>query len=298
MNSNHHIPVLLEEVMGYLNIQRDGIYVDCTVGLGGHALQILKRNLEATLIGFDIDEQSLFKSRQTLEPYAERITLYHSDFRYLPDLKIKFSEVRGVLLDLGLSSFQLDSPERGFSFNQEGPLDMRMDQRNKMTASKIINKYSEPRLAQIFREYGEFRQANRLARTIVTKRKVHKIETTTQLCRIVEEITQWRPQKGKTHPAAKVFQALRIEVNQELADLSLFIEKTIHLLPRGARIAAISFHSLEDRVIKHTFAHLAHPKETPPYLKILTKKPVVPSQQEVASNFRARSAKLRAAERI
>ena len=298
MNSNHHIPVLLEEVMDYLNIQREGIYVDCTVGLGGHALQILKRNPQATLIGFDIDELSLLKCKQTLEPYAERVTLYHSDFRYLPDLKIEFSEISGVLLDLGLSSFQLDSPERGFSFNQEGPLDMRMDQRNKMSASKIINKYSESKLAQLFKDYGEFRQANRLARTIISRRKVDKIENTTQLRRIVEEITRWRPQKGKIHPAAKVFQALRIEVNQELSDLAPFIEKTIYLLPEGARIAAISFHSLEDRVIKHTFTKLARPEETHPCLKILTKKPVIPSREEVLSNPRARSAKLRVAQRI
>jgi len=298
MNDNLHIPVLLEEVMDYLDIQRKGIYVDCTVGLGGHALEILKRNSQATLIGFDIDELSLLKCRQILEPYAERVTLYHSDFRYLPDLKIEFFEICGVLFDLGLSSFQLDSPERGFSFNQEGPLDMRMDQRNKMTALKIINKYSESKLAQLFKEYGEFRQANRLARTIISRKKVNKIETTTQLRRIIEEITRWRPQKGKIHPAAKVFQALRIEVNQELTRLSSFIEKTIYLLPKGARIAVISFHSLEDRVIKHTFADLARPKGTHPCLKILTKKPVIPSREEVVSNSRARSAKLRAAERI
>lgn len=298
MNDNHHTPVLVEEVMDYLNIHREGVYVDCTVGLGGHALQIVKRNPRANLIAFDIDEHSLLKAKNTLKPYAERVTLYHSDFRYLPDLNIDFFKIRGILFDLGLSSFQLDSPERGFSFNLEGPLDMRMDHRNKMTASKIVNKYAEHSLAQIFKEYGEFRQANKLAKEIVSRRKIRKIETTTELRRIVEEITRWRPQKGKTHPAAKIFQALRIEVNQELKDLSLFIEKTAYILPKGARVAAISFHSLEDRIIKHTFASLAYPKHTHPYLKILTKKPVVPSEEEVASNFRARSAKLRAAERL
>lgn len=298
MNGNHHTPVLVEEVMHYLNIHREGIYVDCTVGLGGHALQIVKRNRRATLIAFDIDEHSLMKAKNTLQPYAERVTLYHSDFRYLPDLNIEFFKIRGVLFDLGLSSFQLDSPERGFSFNLEGPLDMRMNHRNKTTASKIINKYTEHSLAQIFKEYGEFRQANKLAKEIVSRRKIRNIETTTELRRIVEDITRWRPQKGKIHPAAKIFQALRIEVNQELKDLDLFIERTAYILPKGARIAAISFHSLEDRIIKHTFASLAYPKDTHPYLKILTKKPVIPSEQEVASNFRARSAKLRAAERI
>lgn len=298
MNGNGHIPVLLEEVLAYLDIEREGIYIDCTLGLAGHAFQIVTRNPKATLIGFDVDEISLLEAKKKLQPYAERVLLYHSDFRYLPGLKIEFSDIRGVLFDFGLSSFQLDSPRRGFSFNQEGPLDMRMDLRNKLTASKIINKYSEHHLAQILREYGEFRQAKRLAREIVSRRKLKKFETTSQLRLIVEEICRWRPQKGKTHPAAKVFQALRIEVNQELKSLRDFLEKTVHLLPRKARIIAISFHSLEDRIIKHTFAQLAFPKDTPPLLKILTKKPVVPTEEEIAVNFRSRSAKMRAAERI
>jgi len=298
MNGNGHIPVLLEAVLDYLNIKREGLYVDCTLGLAGHALQIVKRNSKAHLIGFDIDEISLLEAKKKLEPYAERVVLYHSDFRYLLELKVDFSDIRGVLLDFGLSSFQLDSPQRGFSFNQEGPLDMRMDLRNKITASKIIDKYSEHHLAQIFRDYGEFRQAKRLAREIISKRKQKKIETTSELRHIVEEICRWRPQKGKTHPAAKVFQALRIEVNQELKSLRDFLEKTVHKLPKKARIIAISFHSLEDRIIKHTFVRLASPKDSPPVLKILTKKPVVPAEEEIAANFRSRSAKMRAAERI
>jgi len=298
MNGNVHIPVLVEEVMDYLDVKRKGIYIDCTLGLGGHAVEILKRNPEARLIGFDIDEKSLLKAKEKLEPYADRVELYHSDFRYLPDLNIDFSSIIGILLDLGISSFQLDSPERGFSFNQEGPLDMRMDLRNKVTASKIVNKYSEYRLVQIFKEYGEFKQAKRLAREIVSKRKTKKIETTTQLRRLVEEICRWRPQKGKIHPAAKLFQAIRIELNQELKSLSSFLEKISKKIPKKAHIIAISFHSLEDRIIKHTFAHLAASNDSPPSLKILTKKPVIPSDKEVAINFRARSAKLRAVEKI
>jgi 16S rRNA (cytosine1402-N4)-methyltransferase len=298
MNGNGHLPVLLEEVMDYLDIKREGIYVDCTLGLGGHALEILKRNPKASLVGFDIDETSLLKAKEKLAPYADRVKLYHSDFRYIPDLKIEFSRIRGILLDLGISSFQLDSPERGFSFNQDGPLDMRMDLRNKITAYKIINKYSEHSLAQILREYGELRQARRLSKEIVSIRKSEKIETTTQLRRIVERICGWRPQKGKIHPAAKVFQALRIEVNQELKSLSGFLERITQLIPEKAHITAISFHSLEDRIIKHTFALLAATNNSHPFLKILTKKPVIPSQEEIAINFRSRSAKLRAAERI
>ncbi|TET75508.1 MAG: 16S rRNA (cytosine(1402)-N(4))-methyltransferase RsmH [Candidatus Aminicenantes bacterium] len=298
MNGNVHIPVLVEEVMDYLDVKRKGIYIDCTLGLGGHAVEILKRNPDARLIGFDIDEKSLLKAKEKLESYADRVELYHSDFRYLPDLNIDFSSIIGILLDLGISSFQLDSPERGFSFNQEGPLDMRMDLRNKVTASKIVNKYSEYRLVQIFKEYGEFKQAKRLAREIVSKRKTKKIETTTQLRRLVEEICRWRPQKGKIHPAAKLFQAIRIELNQELKSLSSFLERISKKIPKKAHIIAISFHSLEDRIIKHTFAHLAASNDSPPSLKILTKKPVIPSDKEVAINFRARSAKLRAVEKI
>ncbi len=298
MNGNGHIPVLLEEVLDYLDIERPGFYVDCTIGLAGHALEIVKRNPKAILIGFDIDENSILKAKEKLKNYADRVKLYHSDFRYLPDLKMDFSRIRGILLDLGISSFQLDNPNRGFSFSQEGPLDMRMDLRNRISADKIINKYSEHKLAQVFKEYGEISQAKRLAREIASRRKVERIETTIQLCRIVEEICHWRAQKGKIHPAAKVFQAIRIEVNRELESLSGFLERITQKVPKKARIAAISFHSLEDRIIKHTFAALAASMNSHPYLKILTKKPVVPSAEEVALNFRARSAKLRVAERV
>ena len=298
MSGNGHIPVLLEEALGHLNIEREGVYVDCTLGIGGHALEILKRNTKSILIGFDIDEKSLLKAREKLHPYADRVQLYHSDFRYLPDLNIDFSKIRGLLLDLGVSSYQLDSPERGFSFNRHGPLDMRMDHRNKTTASKIIDKYSEHKLTQIFQEYGEIKQAKRLAREIVSRRKDKKIESTTQLRRITEDLFRWRPQKGKIHPAAKVFQAIRIEVNQELESLSAFIERIAQKVPQKARIVAISFHSLEDRIIKHTFAQLASSKNSHARLRIITKKPVIPSESEVIKNSRARSAKLRAAERI
>lgn len=298
MSEKGHIPVLLNEVLEYLDAGREGLYIDCTVGLGGHAAEILKKNPVAALYGFDIDEKSLLAAKKNLAPFAGRVKLYHSDFRYLPDLNIDFSAVRGVLLDMGISSFQLDSPERGFSYSQEGPLDMRMDWRNKMTAFKVVDKYSEAKLVQLFQEYGELRSARKFAREIASRRKAKKIETTVQLCRIVEEIFRWRPQKGKIHPAAKVFQALRIEVNQELTSLSGFLEKMVHLVPPGARIVAISFHSLEDRIIKRTFVRLASSEPAAAFLRILTKKPVTPSEEEITQNFRARSAKLRAAERM
>lgn len=298
MSRNGHIPVLLKDVLGFLEVQREGVYVDCTVGLAGHSQEILRTNPKAHVIGFDIDEKSLVLAKERLLPYADRLILYHSDFRYLPDLNINFSEIRGILIDLGMSSFQLDSPERGFSYHHDGPLDMRMDQMNKVTAAKVINKYSEPKLAQVFREYGELRQAKRLAHEIVSRRKGNKIETTHQLFRVVEDVCRWRAQKGKSHPAARVFQAIRIEVNQELKNLSSFLERIILKCPKKARFLVISFHSLEDRIVKQTFARLAVPNDHPASIKILTKKPFTASEEEILSNFRARSAKLRAAERI
>jgi len=298
MRSILHVPVLLEEALHYLGVMREGIYVDCTIGLGGHALKILERNPEAKLVGFDLDEESLHIAKERLNDYAERVELYHSDFRYLPDLTIDFSQVRGILLDLGISSLHLDSPERGFSYLKTGPLDMRMDQRSKTTAEKIVNKYSEPRLAGILRDYGELRQAKRLAKEIVTRRKMTKINTTTQLFKIVEEVCRWRPQKGRTHPAARVFQAIRIAVNQELEGVAEFLEYVVQKIHSGTRLVAISFHSLEDRIVKHTFVKLASAEEQDPKLKVLTKKPVIPTEKEIADNFRARSAKLRAAERV
>ncbi len=294
-----HIPVLLEEVLQHLNIERAGIYIDCTLGLGGHASALLQRNPGAELIGLDRDERSLQVARERLRDFADRIQIFHSDFRFLPELEVDFSRVKGVLVDLGISSFQLDDPERGFSFNQEGPLDMRMDQRAKTTAARILEKYSEPHLAQVFFEYGELRQSRKLARAIVSKRKIRKFESTTQLFQIVEDVCHWRAQKGKSHPAARVFQALRIEINQELQDLGDFLREIADRLPAGGRIAFISFHSLEDRIVKHTLTDLASDGEgRSPTLKILTKKPITPSAPEVEANFRSRSAKLRAAEKL
>lgn len=298
MSERGHRPVLLREVLEILDVTREGIYIDGTIGLAGHALGILGQNPTATLIGLDIDEQSLAEAKKKLRPYAGRVQLYHADYRYLPGLDIDFSAVRGMILDLGLSSFQLDSPERGFSFNQDGPLDMRMDLRNKTTAYKIIDTYSEPKLNRLFWEYGELKQAKRLAKEIVSRRKIKKIETTTELRLLVEDICGWIPQKGKIHPAAKVFQALRIEVNGELEGLGEFLETMVGKVSSSARLAVISFHSLEDRIIKRTFVRLASDEGGPALLRLLTRKPVTPSEEERAANPRSRSAKLRAAEKV
>ena len=297
MSLREHIPVLLEETLDLLDVGREGTYIDGTLGLAGHAGEILKRNPKARLIGLDLDESSILKAKDYLSPYADRVDLYHADFRHIPELDVDFSSVRGILLDLGMSSYQLDAPDRGFSHTLDGPLDMRMDGRNKMTAAKILDKYTEAKLAKVFREYGELKQANKLARRIATLRRSQKIESTTQLRRIVEDVCHWIPQKGKVHPAAKVFQALRIEVNQELQGLGEFLEQAIRITSPGARIAVISFHSVEDRIVKHTLARLTRFEDGPGLIEILTKKPVTATDEELDRNSRARSAKLRAAEK-
>lgn len=298
MTEKGHCPVLLTEVLELLDVGRKGTYVDCTLGLGGHAVAILERNPQASLIGLDRDEISLRQAREKLMPFGRRVRLFHADFKYLADLGINFRDVRGVLIDLGISSFQLDSPERGFSFSQEGPLDMRMDQRSKITAGKVLHTYSEQKLADLFEAYGELPHSRRLAREIVRLRKLGRLETTSDLRRTIEEVYRWRPQKGKIHPAAKAFQALRIEINGELEGLAEFLEETVRMSVSGTRFAAISFHSLEDRIVKHTFAGLAAGRDREPLLSILTRKPVMAGPEEVAENSRSRSAKLRAAVRV
>jgi 16S rRNA (cytosine1402-N4)-methyltransferase len=298
MTEKGHCPVLLTDVLEFLNTGREGVYIDCTVGLAGHAVAILERNPRASLVGLDRDGLSLRHARERLKPFGGRVRLFQADFKYLPELGLKFRDVRGVLVDLGISSFQLDAPERGFSLSQEGPLDMRMDQRSKITAHKLLHTYAEPRLADLFERYGELPHSRRLAREIVRLRKLGGMETTSDLRRLVEEVYRWRPQKGKIHPAAKAFQALRIEVNGELEGLAEFFRETVGMSVTGTRFVAISFHSLEDRIVKHTFADLASRQERDPLLSILTRKPVMAGPAEVAANSRARSAKLRAAERI
>lgn len=300
MKSYGHTPVLLNEALEFLQATRAGVYIDCTVGLGGHSLEILKRNPEARIIGFDLDEASLQEAGKRLAEYSSRVKLFQADFRNLLEFKevIPFDEVKGVLMDLGISSFQLDNPERGFSFNLEGPLDMRMDKRQKTTAEKILLTYPESRLAEIFKNYGELHHSRLLAKKIVNQRKLGLLKTTTDLKKLVEETYHWVPQKNRIHPAAKVFQALRIEVNQELKGLDEFLEKLALQCFPGTRIVAISFHSLEDRLVKRAFQRLASSAQGEPVVKILTKKPVTPTAEEIAANSRSHSAKLRAVERI
>jgi 16S rRNA (cytosine1402-N4)-methyltransferase len=298
MTETGHLSVLPKQVLEFIDPGRDGLYVDCTLGLAGHALAILEANPRARLIGLDRDALSLEAARDRLRPYAKRVTLYHADFKELPSLDIPFGKVRGVLCDLGISSFQLDAAERGFSFAREGPLDMRMDLRSKTTAAKVLHTYPEQKLADVFARYGELSQTRRLAREIAHLRKLGRLETTSDLRILVERIYQWRPQKGRIHPAAKAFQALRIEINGELEGLDGFIEDAVRLSKPGTRFVLISFHSLEDRIVKRAFHRLAAPADGAPRLRVLTKKPVMAAEEEVAANSRARSAKLRAAEAV
>ncbi len=289
---------MVKEVIDFIKPNRKGTIIDFTVGVGGHAEAILKSSSLPILIGFDKDAESLKVARERLKSFKERVQLYNMDFKDSLELDIDFSEVIGVLFDFGLSSFQLNNAERGFSFNMEGPLDMRMDKRQNLTAYQVVNRYPEKELIRIFREYGEIKRAGKLAKEIIRYRGKKYIETTGELRKIIEKVIPWKPRRGKTHPAAKVFQAIRIEVNKELESLSLFLEKLINRLSPGARIVAISFHSLEDRIVKRVFQKLSRNSEKIPILKVLTKKPVIPTKEEIEQNFRARSARLRASERI
>ncbi|MCX8159622.1 MAG: 16S rRNA (cytosine(1402)-N(4))-methyltransferase RsmH [Candidatus Saccharicenans sp.] len=300
MKDYGHRPVLVEETLAYLQASRPGLYIDCTIGLGGHALEILRRNPGARIIGFDLDELSLKAASGRLAEYRDRVKLFQLDFREMLDFQglVPFDEVKGVLADLGISSFQLDNPERGFSFNLEGPLDMRMDTRQKTTAEKILMTYPEARLAEIFKKYGELHHTRLLARKIASQRKLGLLKNTTDLKKLVEEVYRWVPHKNHLHPAARVFQALRIEVNQELKGLDLFLDRLARKCPPGARLVVISFHSLEDRLVKKAFQSLASGETGHPLVKILTRKPVRPSPEEIEANSRSHSAKLRAAERI
>ena len=295
MGSVEHFPVLLEETVNLLSREGEAVYVDATIGLGGHSYELLRRNPKAYLIGIDKDPNALEVAERRLKEFEGRFSLYQADYRDIDEvLKAEGVEaVDGILMDLGVSMLQLKTPERGFSFMEEAPLDMRMDPRQRLTAYDVVNRYSERELARIIREYGEERFAPRIARAIVQYRRKKPIETTRELAEIVERAVP----KGfyrRIHPATKTFQAIRIEVNKELEHLKEALLKIPNLLKVGGRVAVISFHSLEDRIVKHTFRHF----EKEGLLKVLTKKPITPSEEEIRKNPPSRSAKLRAAERV
>lgn len=311
ISGRDHIPVLREEVLSYLKVSPGGFYVDATTGAGGHALSILEAlGAEGHLLAIDQDEGALRRARELLEPYQQQITFVQSNFRFLPDILQRFSfpSPHGILVDQGISSLQVDTPERGFSYGQDGPLDMRMDRRQTLRALDMVNTCSISELARIFSEYGEERWAERIASFIVQQRKEEDITRTLQLVEIIKGAIPARFRRRGPHPARRTFMALRIAVNDELAALQEFLGTAVPLLKKGGRLAVISFHSLEDRLVKRAFKELASdcicPPDLPvcccekePLVEILTKRPVFPKPHEREENPRSRSARLRVVER-
>ena len=302
---------MLDEVLELLGCRPGGVYVDATVGLGGHARAILEKIGPAgTLIGLDRDRESLEQARQTLSSFSSGLRLYHENFKNIPLVLNNLSvlPLDGILADLGVSSYQLLTPERGFSFRAEGMLDMRMDRSQRQTAADLVNELPEEELAGLIYRYGEERFSRRIAAAIVRAREKGRITRSSQLAEIVSRAVKARPDSG-IHPATRTFQALRIAVNQELEGLANFITEALSFLRPGGRIVLISFHSLEDRIVKQTLRMLAGqcicgrpgdlctcPRRT--LATILTNRPMRPSRAELEANPRARSARLRAAERV
>ena len=289
-----HVPVLVEEVMTLLRCEPGRTYVDATLGGGGHASEILKRTApDGVVIGMEWDEEALSEARNTLMPFGDRVKIFRENFIHLSDF-IEAESVDGMLLDLGLSSIQVEKAERGFSFKGEGPLDMRMDQRLNRTAADLINRLSSEELEDTLFRYGEERWAKRIARAIVREREREPLRTTQALRKIVHSAIPGRFRSWRIDPATRTFQAFRIRVNEELENLGKMLEAGWKVLKRGGRICIISFHSLEDRMVKETFRRLEKEGE----MRLLTKKPVTPSEEEQRENPRSRSAKLRCAERV
>jgi len=305
-----HVPVMVQEVIDYLVTGYGGVYLDCTVGAGGHAAKILEvTSPHGRVIGVDVDPQVIALAKENLRPYGDRVSLIHGNFADLDQILSQqdISEVDGALMDLGVSSLQLDEPDRGFSFRNCGPLDMRMDQTMGQPVFYELNKKSVIELADIIRDLGEERWARRIAVGIVAAREKSPITTTKQLAEIVERAVPRSPRN--IHPATRTFQALRIHTNKELANLDSGLDQVVPVLRRGGRLCVISFHSLEDRIVKRRFRTLERgcicPPKMPvcvcgrkPTLKILTKRPVTPQEEEIKANPRCRSAKLRAADKL
>lgn len=306
-----HVSVLLNETIDGLNINPDGIYVDGTLGGGGHSYEICKRlSDKGRLIGIDQDGEALEAARERLKEFEDKITLVRSNYceidTILKDLEIE--KVDGIVLDLGVSSYQLDNLERGFSYKSDAPLDMRMDQRQNKTAADVVNNYSENELFRIIRDYGEDKFAKNIAKHIVMARKEKPLETTAELSEIIKASIPMKFQAKGGHRAKKTFQAIRIEVNQELTVLKESLDTMIDHLNPGGRICVITFHSLEDRITKIKFRENENPCTCPPDFpvcvcgkvskgKVITRKPIIPSEEEMTENKRSKSSKLRIFER-
>lgn len=308
----HHVSVLLNECIENLKIKPDGVYVDCTMGGAGHSKEIVKKLSDKGLfIGFDQDKNAINTARERLSEYESRVKFVYSNFENIKEEleKIGIYKIDGVLADLGVSSHQLDEAERGFSYMQDAPLDMRMDVRCEFSAYDVVNTYTEDELAKIIKDYGEDNWAKRIAKFIVEERVNKPIETTGELVDVIKKAIPKKARIDGPHPAKRTFQAIRIEVNNELGVITKMINDASSIMNEGGRICIITFHSLEDRIVKNAFKYLASDCICPQHLpicqcdkesevKIITRKPLLPSDEEIEVNPRSRSAKLRVAEKI
>ena len=307
----NHVSVLLHEAVDELQVKPSGIYVDGTLGGGGHSYEICKRlDSEGRLIGIDQDAEALEAAQKRLGEFKDRITLVKSNYERTGEVlrELGIEKVDGIILDLGVSSYQLDNAERGFSYREDAPLDMRMDREQTMSAKEIVNGYSQEELFRVIREYGEERYAGSIARNICRQREKKVIETTFELVDIIRTSMPVKAKNGKGHPAKRTFQAIRMECNRELDVLGEALENMVDLLNDGGRLAIITFHSLEDRLVKTSFRRYENPCVCPPDFpicvcgrkskgKVITRKPRIPSAEETEKNTRAKSAKLRVFEK-
>lgn len=310
MSEFRHISVLLEETIEGLAVKPEGTYVDGTLGGAGHASHVVSKLTTGRFVGIDQDEDAIRAATERLASYADKVTIVRSNYENMTDVlkTLGISQVDGILLDLGVSSYQLDTPERGFSYMEDAPLDMRMDNRMERTAADIVNEYSEQELFHIIRDYGEDSFAKNIAKHIVAARQDKPITTTGELVEIIKGAIPMRVRMAGGHPAKKTFQAIRIELNRELKVLEDSLDGMIRMLAPGGRLCVITFHSLEDRIVKNCFRKNEDPCDCPKSFPVcvcgkksmgrnVTRKPIAPSEQEMEENSRARSAKLRIFER-
>ncbi len=307
-----HVPVLLKETLEYLDLKKGGVYIDGTLGGAGHSLEIVKRiQPGGTLVGIDQDNNAIQAAWKRLEAYKDNVIIVHDNFRNIKAIAEQqgFRKVDGILLDIGVSSHQLDEEERGFSYMHDGPLDMRMDTERDHSAADIVNESPESELVRIIRDYGEEKWAVRIAKFIVEERKNGRIDTTFKLVEIIKHAIPAAARREGGHPAKRTFQALRIAVNDELGVLEHALMDAVDILKPGGRLVVITFHSLEDRIVKTIFNNMERPCTCPPQLpvcvcgkepllKVVTRKPVSATEEELELNSRSKSAKLRAAERV
>ncbi len=286
-----HVPVLEKEVMEFLEVEKGAYFLDGTLGMGGHTKAILSNNNNAFVFAFDMDRESIKIALKNLSKFRERIRVIHDNFKNMFNHSLPFNKIDGYLFDLGISSFQLDNPEMGFSYSKDSPLDMRMDKTQELTAEKVINDYSYKELTRVFSEFGEFKNPEKLVKEILLARKRKRIKKSGELKEVIRALYKRRKTMD---PLSRVFQAIRIEVNRELEGMDDFFHTLFMKIKKGAKVVVISFHSLEDRIVKNSFRKAAKDG----YIKILTKKPVIPSDTEKKNNPRSRSAKLRAGIRI